>query len=127
MLRVISSDSGRAAAGFGFEKNDCTVRAAVVRFTMPYQKAHDILAQFGRRNGRGLLLSKIKTFLEEMGLEVFTPYLNRAAMPTVARFIKDNPKGRFYVLIRGHAFGVNNGVIIDNAPARSRAKVLMYA
>jgi hypothetical protein len=33
---------------------------------------------------------------------------------TVGTFIKNNPTGTFFILVRGHAFTIKNGVVIGN-------------
>jgi hypothetical protein len=33
---------------------------------------------------------------------------------TVGTFIKKNPKGTFFVLVKGHAFTIKDGVVIGN-------------
>ena len=33
---------------------------------------------------------------------------------TVGKFVKDNPKGTFFMLVRGHAFTIKNGSVIGN-------------
>lgn len=123
MIRYIESDGGRVQCGFGNERRDCTVRAAVVRFTTSYARAHDLLARIGRRDGHGLKKLAVKAFLEAMGLEIIRPL----APITLNQFIKQNPTGRFYVVIRGHALGVNNGVCVDTGRPGLRARVLFYA
>lgn len=125
MVKVCLSDSGRAREGFAAEKNDCTVRAAVVRFTTSYTRAYELCASVGRRANCGLRLAQIKELLEKMGL----PYVEfkKWERPTLAQFIKDHPAGRFYVVIRGHAIGINDGVCIDTLAAKPRARVWLYA
>ena len=33
---------------------------------------------------------------------------------TVGTFIKKNPEGTFFIIVRGHAFTIKNGVVIGN-------------
>lgn len=33
---------------------------------------------------------------------------------TVGRFVKNNPEGTFFIIVRGHAFTIKNGVVIGN-------------
>jgi hypothetical protein len=58
-----------------------------------------------------------------MGLEVKRPELRI----TLNQFIKQNPRGRFYVVVRGHAVGIVDGVCIDTLAPRGRARVIFYA
>lgn len=125
MVQLIISDSGRAREGFAAEKNDCTVRAAAVRFTTSYTRARELCASVGRRENHGLRLCQIEELLEKMGLNYIEfPKWER---PTLNQFIKDHPKGRFYVVIRGHAIGIVDGACIDTVTPRGRAKVWLWA
>jgi hypothetical protein len=117
------SDAGRFQDGFNTEKNDCTVRAAAVRFCTSYRRAHEICEEIGRRDGHGLKLIHIKNLFEKMGLEYQKPIFR----PTLKQFIEQHPAGRWFVVVRGHAIGISNGVIIDTVTPRPRARVLIYA
>jgi len=33
---------------------------------------------------------------------------------TVGTFIKKNPEGTFFIIVKGHAFTIKNGVVIGN-------------
>ena len=33
---------------------------------------------------------------------------------TVGTFVKQNPKGTFFVIVKGHAFTIKDGVVIGN-------------
>lgn len=123
MISFKHSDGGRVEAGFTHEKNDCTVRAAVVRFTTSYARAHELLASVGRRDRRGVNLLGIKALFERMGLEGTRPLFRI----TLNQFIAQHPKGRFYVVVRGHAVGISDGVCIDTVTPKTRARVLFYA
>lgn len=123
MISFKHSDGGRVEAGFANEKNDCTVRAAVVRFTTSYARAHELLESVGRLNRRGASLAMLKRLFERMGLEISRPLFR----PTLAQFVKDHPQGRFYVVVRGHAIGIVDGVCVDCVTPRPRSRVLLYA
>jgi hypothetical protein len=123
MISYKNSDAGRVQAGFSSEKHDCTVRAAAIRFTTSYARAHELLESVGRRVGHGVNLYAISSLLEKMGLEIRKPLFRI----TLNQFIKQNPKGRFYVVVRGHAVGIIDGVCIDTVTPKGRARVLIYA
>lgn len=122
MISYKNSDAGRIEAGFSYEKNDCTVRAAAVRFTTSYARAHELLESVGRRVKHGVKLHAIGNLLEKMGLEVRKPLFRI----TLNQFIQQNPRGRFYVVLRGHAVGIVDGVCIDTVTPRGRARVIIY-
>lgn len=108
------------------EDNDCTVRAAVVRFATSYARAHELMETIaGRRPKRGVKGGKIIEFLNKMGLIVCREA--RWARPTLAQFLKDHPTGRWYVVLARHAVGVNNGKPVDTLDPGSRSRVWFYA
>lgn len=124
MISFKHSDGGRIEAGFTQEKNDCTVRAAVVRFCTSYARAHEICAEIGRRERHGLRPKHLFNLFEKMGLPYQSPIKRNT---TLNQFIAQHPKGRFYVVVRGHAIGIVDGLIIDTVTPRVRARVLFYA
>jgi hypothetical protein len=44
---------------------------------------------------------------------------------TVGTFIKQNPKGTFFVLVRQHAFTIKDGVVIGNYEDAVKTKKIM--
>src|SRR3972149_3803429 len=110
MISYKNSDAGRVECGFSGEKNDCTVRAAAVRFTTSYARAHELLESIGRRVGHGVKLPAIQSLFEKMGLPYQSPIKRHT---TLNQFIKENPIHGVYVVVRGHAVGVVDGVCID--------------
>lgn len=122
MISLKLADAGRVANGFGFERRDCTVRALAVRLTTTYKRAHELCAEAGRQVGRGMRLSEMRPMLEKLGLYVQAPIKKQ----TLGRFVKEHPRGRYFVVILGHAMGLNNGVIQDTDKLRERARVLWY-
>jgi len=121
-MEAILTDGGRSKEGFKTEHNDCTVRAAVVRFCTSYKLAHDWIEKAGRKAGGSLTSYKVLDFLKSKGLAVFHTRC------TVGRFLKEHPRGRWYVIIGGHAFGVNQGKIVDEFNAvGGKCRVYWYA
>lgn len=51
----------------------------------------------------------------EMAIEAGFSMVNYEDKPmTLKRFAKENPKGAFYILVRGHALAIIDGIIVDN-------------
>jgi hypothetical protein len=44
---------------------------------------------------------------------------------TVGTFVKKNPKGTFFVLVKGHAFTIKDGVVIGNYEDAVKTKKIM--
>jgi hypothetical protein len=45
---------------------------------------------------------------------------------TLSRFLEKNPKGKYLIIVKQHAFSIINGVVIGNSNdgSRLRAKIL---
>jgi hypothetical protein len=104
-LEYYFTDGGRLSSSHKNEKRDCTVRALAVAGQMSYDTAHGLLKEFGRKDGHG--------FHSKKGLPKITGGRSCKRSGTVGKFCKENPVGRFYCGIRGHAFAVIDGVVHD--------------
>lgn len=118
----VATDAGRIPG----ESNDCTVRALATVTGLPYEKAHAILANFGRQRNKGVVMAQ---FMHEAwrgiisGLEAFKVQILPYDGLTVERFLRRNPKGRYLVSIRQHVFAVIDGKAYDTGLSRSRSRV----
>lgn len=113
------SDPGQAAGMK--ERADCTVCAFVHVSGKRYAKVHAAFARRGRKNRCSFdLNSHLHRIAADLG---FRARLVRRS-GTVARLLRDFPRGRFIVHISGHAFAIVNGVIHDSwSPSKlSRVK-----
>jgi len=136
------------------ETNDCVVRAFASAFDVTYDYAHKYVAEeFKRkpRNGTYFTASKMTKLSEESikvngkkttpigskGSSVIYPYSlsydvkvkgeTVKRQMTVGTFVKKNPKGTFFVLVRGHAFTIKDGVVIGNPEDAIKTKRPMRA
>ena len=123
------------------ETNDCVVTAFASSFEVTYDYAHKYVAEmFNRkpRKGTYFTVSKmVKMFdnkvtvngkkvqpIGEKTESLLIPYSLTYKVKvkgemvirqmTVGTFIKKNPKGTFFVLVKGHAFTIKDGVVIGN-------------
>lgn len=98
------------------EHNDCTVKAWVNCFDCSYEKAHAWLKRFGRQNRRGPTMDKLQAALESCKIAKVRigPY-SRGNRITLSNFCKTHNKGRYYVVVRGHALCVKDGVVYDHS------------
>ena len=122
-MNYLESDNGRKMDGFDNERNDCTIRAAVVRFTTSYRRAHECFERLGRKQRQRVSGALVKKFLAYMGVEVITPSYRL----TLNQFLKTHPTGRFYVVVNKHAIGINNGICVDLKEPKLRKRVHFYA
>lgn len=96
------------------ESGDCTVMAWANVFDCTYEQAYNYMAKFGRKHRKGMKLYQIKEALEscKKAKVKFGPYdgWNRISL---SKFCKKHSQGRYYVLVRGHALCVKDGVVYD--------------
>jgi hypothetical protein len=136
------------------ETNDCVVRAFASSFDIPYDEAHKFVAdQFNRLPKRGTFFTAQKiTNMCFSGITVNNkkPHTmgtrtRSIAYPfslaydvkvkgeviqrrmTVGTFVKKNPVGTFFVLVKGHAFTIKDGVVIGNVEDAIKTKRPMKA
>lgn len=122
------------------ERNDCAVRALMTVTGSTYREAHAAIQQAtGRRNGKGTPTYPLTMMLDDRkGLLGCTfervvgdrgpagTFIKGYPAPkagTLARFIRENPVGVFYVCKSGHAFAIVDGVLVDTWHVGSRSKV----
>jgi len=93
------------------EERDCTIRALAASAGIPYEYAHKIGREAGRKNKKGFHPEKLLKYAKrEYGI---TYKKKRYKNVTIQRFIKENPSGRYYVATNNHAFAIINGRIYD--------------
>lgn len=110
------SDAGRKEY-FPDENNDCAVRAYAIAFDIPYYQAHKELADFGRKNGKGIVFHR---FLAYKGI-----YVTRHK-GTVKRFVEEHSEGVYIAKIRRHVFAVKEGKIFDTVYDYERSHITWY-
>ena len=122
------------------ETNDCVVRAFASCFNLSYDRAHKYVKEkFGRKDRQGtygtvntmMFLSLKKTQINykrikrmgnrQLGLLNYSLQYSVKTKGglifrnmTVGTFIKKNPVGTFFILVKGHAFTIKDGVVIGN-------------
>lgn len=92
------------------EHNDCTVRALANATGLSYHDAYTLAADAGRKPGRGI---HSKVLIARAKLRGLRFRKLRFGQRTVARFIREYPRGRFYVHVYAHAFAIVNGDVSD--------------
>ena len=122
------------------ETNDCVVRAFASSFEVDYDFAHQYVTDVFKRKPRDGTVNTVSTLVEMSdnntevnGKKLYTVgnrtdkwMINSLVYEvkvkgqkvkrnmTVGTFIKNNPTGTFFILVRGHAFTIKNGVVIGN-------------
>ena len=122
------------------ETNDCVVRAFASAFDVSYDYAHKYVADEFKRKPRkgtyGTITTLVKMsdnllkvngkkicpvgvrhndhLLKSLMYDVTVKGVTKKRNMTVGTFVKQNPKGTFFVLVRRHAFTIKDGVVIGN-------------
>lgn len=117
---MIKSDAGRSNSKRAKQSNDCTVRALALARNMAYDDVYDMLADLGRKCGKGW---NIVEYLNQV------PWAEKIAFPAVkgqprmnpATFCKQYSTGTYICRVSKHVFTVMDGVVYDineNRPNR---------
>lgn len=124
MERIAYSGELLKGREFVRETKDCTVMAWANCFDCDYKKAHAWLKKFGRPFRRGPTTDKLKEALSSCKIAKvrFGPYSQQNRI-TLEQFTKKHPNGRYYVLVRGHALCVKDGVVYDHSDKPRRQVV----
>lgn len=115
-IKFKESDGGRVASGFGFERNDCVVRAIAHAYEIPYAEAHAKMKALGREDKKPTYYMRDKM---KNGFE-FKHHMNFDGKRTITlkTFLKRKYKGNYIIRIRGHALAVIDGVLVDSGIPR---------
>ena len=121
------------------EKNDCVVRALASSFAMDYDEAHRVArVKFLRKDKQGTVATCLKmdniardgVQINNRSVEVVWDHADERIKKgdnfknlTVGAFLKTNPVGTFFVLVRGHAFTIKNGKVFGNWQDGRKLKV----
>jgi hypothetical protein len=103
------------------ETNDCVVRALSLAFNRDYSEVHTMCAKAGRKARRGMRRAQTDAVIQmltankQAKLERYT----RGNRCTLKTFARDNAKGNFIVIKRGHAVALIDGVYHDNTNDQS--------
>ena len=123
------------------DSNYCTVMALAATFGMSYDKAYDYASkEWSRKKGRGVAtLTMLGSFPSAVGKEYAKKILSQEVIRvkaeqdykqpqghtvtrdmTLSTFSKKYPRGKYYILVKGHALAVINGEIVDHTDKPKR-------
>ena len=97
------------------ETNDCVVRALSLAFNVEYPIVHKLCATVGRKPNRGVFPVQTDQAIKHLSgnKSAEMDRLPRGKRQTLTTFAKDNPKGKWIVVKRGHAVALIDGVYHD--------------
>jgi hypothetical protein len=125
------------------DKNNCAVLALSEAFDVAYDSAYEYAHNvFNRLKRKGVITSRIvDTF--NSGVKIFNKKVTEQKVTTnyrqsngkmlarrmrISTFIKENPKGVYYILVKGHALVIKDGVMYDNRGFTNRfSRPIKYA
>tara|TARA_Y100000588_G_scaffold170332_2_gene184166 strand:- start:649 stop:1080 length:432 start_codon:yes stop_codon:yes gene_type:complete len=96
------------------DTNFCTVLALHCVTGVSMKDCNTYLGKFGRVFKKGMLINQIEEALSSTSKFFFKKgeYSNVNRI-TLKRFTEKHPEGRYYILVRGHALSVIDGVVYD--------------
>jgi hypothetical protein len=100
---------------FGYNIEDCTIRAISVAEGISWDKAYRKLSDYARE--RGLMISSIESieeYLDENYCRLCIPDM------TVGEFAYENPYGTFLITMPGHISVIKDGEVIDTFDCSDR-------
>ncbi len=109
------------------ETNDCVVRALSLAFNVEYPKVHELCAKAGRKPRRGMYRKQTDAVIKKLTGKPSAEMdkLPRGARQTLATFARENNKGKWIVIKRGHAIALIDGVYHDNGSDQGLARSLV--
>lgn len=126
------------------DSSDCVLRSICNLTGEPYSFVYGVAQACGRVAGKGCTGKVVALILKEFGFRpisfhgttknayghqyfayhfVSKDYQLKPGI-TLGRFIKENPTGEFFVLVRGHATVIKNGKLCDTISVKSNMSVL---
>ena len=124
------------------EQNDCTVIALALACDAPYAEAHAVLAELGRKPGRGIYfngptmhaaVARFGFKAERVNLcDLIATYPGaHARLKSVTthhpdRFAAVWPEGTFLMFTAGHVLCIKNGLNHDHTRGRAKRAVSLF-
>lgn len=100
------------------DRNGCAVRAYALAAQMSAASAREKFAAAGRRIGKGTPIDVIDRVFGRKA-----DYVGHGA--TLVSWVRDHPRGRYFVVVTGHALAVVDGVVQGLNPYKPRSRVQM--
>lgn len=89
------------------DRNACFARAVAVALQIPLTEVIDLLKDLGRQKNKPTSYTVVRKTFESLGLTM------NYGSGTIRRFCENNNKGKFILIVRGHALTVIDGEVYD--------------
>lgn len=106
------------------DTNDCVIRALAAVTGREWLELYDELCAIGRETHS--LIDTNDVFSVWLRANKFVCCEYEGRMPTLYQFAKAHPKGKYFVIVPGHAVGVVNGKYYDTWDAGTEPVVAFY-
>jgi hypothetical protein len=113
------------------DKNNCALNAMSIVLGKPYYEVYKTFLEHGRVGGKGSSVRMITTAFNVLKQGTPEKAINNWQMPTkikmsLAKFAKQYPKGKYYVIKSRHALALIDGVWYDNQVPNPRTYVKYF-
>ena len=113
------------------DRNNCALNAMSIVLNKPYYDVYRTFKDHGRVTGKGSSIRMITTALNILKQGSPEKAINNWQMPTklklsLAKFAKQYPKGKYYVIKSNHALALIDGVWYDNQEPNPRSYVKWF-
>ena len=113
------------------DRNNCALNAMAIVLNKPYYDVYRTFKDHGRVTGKGSSVRMITTALNVLKQGSPEKAINNWQMPTkikmsLAKFAKQYPNGKYYVIKSNHALALINGVWYDNQVPNPRSYVKYF-
>lgn len=144
MAKIIAPISQTAVRISG-ESKDCVIRAAANATGMKYEDIHVIAKKNGRKDGHGTSMEVLLKTYRDIGVHLSgvvgttdsADLTRRVAKRlnvvhsefngiTLERFLRAKSTGKYICLMRGHAFAVVNGKLVDAGSLRGGTRITAF-
>ena len=106
------------------EKNDCTVIAIMAATGCSYKQAWEALRSVGRPKGEGASQFQMISAVKRLGWDAmgFAPL----GKVTLAKLVKNRPKGRVIAYTSNHAVAIKDGAIYNTWNIHGKTLILGF-
>jgi hypothetical protein len=113
------------------DRNNCALNAMAIVLNKPYYDVYKTFNEHGRVTGKGASVRMITIALNVLKQGSPEKAMNNFQMPTklklsLAKFAKQYPTGKYYVIKHNHALALIDGVWYDNQVPNPRSYVKWF-
>jgi hypothetical protein len=113
------------------DRNNCALNAMAIVLNKPYYDVYKTFNDHGRVTGKGASVRMITIALNVLKQGSPEKAMNNFQMPTklklsLAKFAKQYPTGKYYVIKHNHALALIDGVWYDNQEPNPRSYVKWF-